>query len=175
MLFRSPLAPTAAVSVLRHAWEVPGLWSPLFGFGDAWSADPHWFEMNLDGSPALDPDGNLVVHPADWLAAPWVGHGVLGVDEGPLLLGIENFRAGTLWALTRPSTPLTTGLDAIFGPVGDLDRDGIAGAADALLLAHYLIGNSPADLTDDPSKGDLDADGQLTASDLVRLLRLAGE
>lgn len=170
-----PLAPSAAVIVLRHAWGITGLWSPLFGFGDAWSMDPHWFEMNSDGSPVIDPDGNLVIHPADWLATAWVGHGVLGVDEGPLLLGIENFRAGTLWELTRGSAPLKAGLDAIFGPVGDLDRDGIAGAADALLLAHYLAGNTPAGLYDDPSKGDLNADGRLTSTDLVRLLRLAGE
>jgi len=102
--------PEEAIGALRHYYTIPGLWSPLIGLGDAYSEDPHTFEELNDGS--------LKVEPATWLNTIWVNKMVMAINQGPMLLGIENYRSGLIWKLTNQNAALQRGLDRIYG-VGD--------------------------------------------------------
>ena len=43
-------------------------------------------------------------------AARWVSEGTFGLDQGMIVLMVENFRSGLLWRLLRGSAPIRTGL-----------------------------------------------------------------
>ncbi len=47
---------------------------------------------------------------ADPATHPWVAPEHLGLNQGPIVLMIENHRSGLLWRLTRASDPIATGL-----------------------------------------------------------------
>jgi hypothetical protein len=101
--------PQAALTAMQGYLRIPGLWSPLFGFGDAFSSDPHYL------SPPYDSTGNPTGHFADYLNGPWVNHMVMGINAGPMLLAIENYRSRFIWKLTAGNPEMQTGLDRIFG------------------------------------------------------------
>jgi hypothetical protein len=101
--------PRESIAALRHDFEIPKLWSPLFGFGDAYSLDPHYVEHVYDKA------GNPRVRYAGFLNGPWINNVTLGVNEGPMLLAIENYRSGMIWKLTAKSPEFRAGLDRIFG------------------------------------------------------------
>ena len=101
--------PAEALAALRHYFEIPGLWSPLFGFGDAFSLDPHYVRH------VYDKQGSPQIIAADYLNGPWINHMTMGVDVGPLLLALENYRSGLIWKLTGKNQEIQTGLDRIFG------------------------------------------------------------
>jgi hypothetical protein len=101
--------PAESIAALRYYFLVPGLWSPLFGFGDAFSLDPHYFEY------AYDAHGRRPIRFADFLNGPWVNHMLMGINEGPMLLAIENFRSQEIWDLTAKNQEISTGLNHIFG------------------------------------------------------------
>jgi hypothetical protein len=114
--------PSEAIEALRHYYSSTALWSPLFGFGDAYSTDPHYFEIDpVTFEPILDNNGNLKIQPATWLNGPWVNHMMMGIDEGPMLLAIENYRSGLIWNLTNTNPNIKSGLDSIFGPLPNPD------------------------------------------------------
>jgi hypothetical protein len=99
----------AALEALRGYFAIPNLWSPLFGFGDAFSLDPHYF------SSPYDAQGNPAIHAADYLNGPWINHMVMGINVGPMLLAIENFRNRQIWELTARNPEIVAGLNGIFG------------------------------------------------------------
>jgi hypothetical protein len=101
--------PDAALAALRGCFDVPGLWSPFLGFGDAFSLDPHYLRAPYDAR------GNPTVHAADYLNGPWINHMVMGINVGPMLLAIENYRSRQIWALTAANPEIRDGLDLIFG------------------------------------------------------------
>jgi len=123
--------PSEAISALRHYYSNTCLWSPLFGFGDAYSTDPHYFE--------IDEYDNLEIHPATWLnGGSWVNHMMMGIDEGPMLLAIENYRSGLIWNLTNNNVNIKAGLDSIYQPAicpADFDSDGDVDGSDLARLA----------------------------------------
>jgi hypothetical protein len=43
-------------------------------------------------------------------AAGWISEGTFGLDQGMIVMMVENFRSGLLWQLLRGSTPIRTGL-----------------------------------------------------------------
>ncbi len=102
--------PAEAIAALRHYFEIPGLWSPLFGFGDAFSLDPHYVRHVYDAK------GNAQIVAADFLNGPWINNMTMGVDVGPMLLALENYRSGMIWKLTEKNREIQRGLDRIFGP-----------------------------------------------------------
>jgi hypothetical protein len=102
--------PPAAIAALRHDFEIPNLWSPLLGFGDAYSLDPHYIEHVYDKA------GNPRIHFAGFLNGPWINNMTMGVNVGPMLLAIENYRSGMIWNLTAKNPEIGAGLDRIFGP-----------------------------------------------------------
>jgi len=103
-------APGDAIAALRHDFEIPELWSPLFGFGDAFSLDPNYI------GTVWDAHGNPQVNFADYLNGPWINHTIMGIDVGPMLLAIDNYRSGMIWQLTARNPQLAAGMNAVFGP-----------------------------------------------------------
>jgi hypothetical protein len=101
--------PAESIAALRYYFEVPGLWSPLFGFGDAFSLDPHYIEHNYAAH------GRPQIHFAEFLNGPWVNHMLMGINLGPMLLAIENYRSQQIWDLTAKNQEIKTGLNCIFG------------------------------------------------------------
>lgn len=101
--------PEESLAAIRHFFRVPRLWSSLFGFGDAFSLDPHYFEAPYDA------DGNPTIRAATHLNGPWVNTMTMGINLGPMLLAIENYRSGLIWNLSENSPEIAAGLDHIFG------------------------------------------------------------
>jgi len=101
--------PKESIAALRHDFQIPALWSPLFGFGDAFSLDPHYI------GTVWDANGNPQVFYADYLNGPWINHTIMGINVGPMLLAIDNYRGGLIWKLIAKNQQLNAGLDAIFG------------------------------------------------------------
>ena len=54
------------------------------------------------------------------LSPPPNFHMIMGIDEGPVVLAIENHRTGLLWNLMDKNPNIAAGLDAIFGPLCSL-------------------------------------------------------
>jgi len=101
--------PADAIAALRHDFEIPALWNSTFGFGDAFSLDPHYI------GTVWDANGNPQVFYADYLNGPWINHTIMGINVGPMLLAIENYRSGGIWKLTDKNPHIIAGLDSIFG------------------------------------------------------------
>lgn len=102
-------APNDAIAALRHYFQVPALWSPVYGFADAFSLDPHYI------GTVWDAHGNPQVFYADYLNGPWINHTIMGINVGPMLLAIDNFRSGGIWKLTGKNKSIVAGLNAVFG------------------------------------------------------------
>jgi len=77
-----PYAPEPAMRALRHFYDVLGdrIWG-RFGFTDAFS-ETH-----------------------DWYASTY-----LAIDQGPIVIMIENYRSGLLWKLFMSDPDVRTGL-----------------------------------------------------------------
>jgi len=77
-----PYAPEAAFRALRHFYDVLGdrIWG-RFGFADAFSED-----------------------------AGWVARDYLAIDQGPIVIMIENYRTGLLWDLFMKDPDVRVGL-----------------------------------------------------------------
>jgi hypothetical protein len=101
--------PEASIAALRHDFEIPRLWSPLFGFGDAFSLDPHYV------TAPYDTQGNPTIVFADYLNGPWINPMIMGINVGPMLLAIENYRSRMIWKLTGRNPLINAGLDGVFG------------------------------------------------------------
>ena len=101
--------PTEVIAALRHDFEIPALWSSPFGFGDAYSLDPHYI------GTVWDANGNPQVFYADYLNGPWINHTIMGVNVGPMLLAIDNYRDGGIWKLTGRNSEIIAGLNSVFG------------------------------------------------------------
>lgn len=128
-------ADSEAIAALRHYYSDTGLWSTLFGFGDAYSIDPQTYEADpVTFQPILDENGDLNIHPATWLNGPWVNHMTMAIDEGPMLLAIENYRSGMIWDLTNGNANIRAGLDSVFGPDTEVNDDDLSQISESFAL-----------------------------------------
>ena len=77
-----PFAPEACLGVLRHLYDTYGtnLWTTE-GFRDAFNVRAHWFASDL-----------------------------LGIDQGPIVVMLENYRSGSTWARMMASPIIQRGL-----------------------------------------------------------------
>lgn len=93
-----PFAPEIAIPALRAMAARYGghLYTP-YGFVDA-------FNPTLS-DPALTPRRGTVVPDLGWFNDDY-----LGIDQGPILLMIENHRSGLIWNLMKKSPPIVRGL-----------------------------------------------------------------
>ena len=101
------LLPDESISALRNFYSKPGLWCPLFGFVDAYSDDPHWFEEDVNG--------DLIARTANCFNGPWIHHIKVGINEGPMLLAIENYRTRMIWHLSFRNLNIRKGYKEVFG------------------------------------------------------------
>lgn len=83
------LVPEKSIPTLVYYFENTDLWRYRFGFGDAYNQDP----------PVC---GN-----------PWYNHALFGIDQGPLLIGIANYRSGLVWETLKSNPYLQNALCAI--------------------------------------------------------------
>ena len=81
--------PEKSIPALKNYFENTDLWRYRFGFGDAY---------NLD-LPGCD--------------GPWVNHALFGIDQGPLLISIENYRSGLVWDTFRQNAHIQNALCSI--------------------------------------------------------------
>ena len=82
-----PFAPALALSAVRRFLELYPEWK------DNWRL-PSGFNRS---APGADSRG-------------WVSEGYFGLDQGAVVLMIENYRSGLIWKLMRNSDPIRTGL-----------------------------------------------------------------
>jgi hypothetical protein len=101
--------PEESIAAMRHYFEIPALWNPMFGFADAFSLDPHYV------GTVWDAHGNPQVFYADYLNGPWINHTIMGINVGPLLLAIDNYRGGAVWKSTARDPQIVAGLNSVFG------------------------------------------------------------
>jgi hypothetical protein len=79
-----PYTPRESMAALRHYYHAlgPQLWGD-FGFKDAFNLDRNWFDS-----------------------------GYLAIDQGPIVVMIENFRTGLCWRLFMANEEIARGLQA---------------------------------------------------------------
>jgi hypothetical protein len=77
-----PYTPRQSLAVLRHLYndQKEKLWG-IYGFYDAFSETDHWFPKRY-----------------------------LAIDEGPIVVMIENYRSGLLWNLFMSCPEIKNGL-----------------------------------------------------------------
>ncbi|HQU34114.1 MAG TPA: glucoamylase family protein, partial [Thermoanaerobaculaceae bacterium] len=104
-----PFAPEIAVPAVRTMYERYGndLWS-TYGFFDAFNPT-----FTFDVTPAM---GRIVP------GAGWFGTDYLGLDQGPIVAMIENYRDGFVWDLMRKNPYVVSGLRRAGFAGGWLDR-----------------------------------------------------
>lgn len=83
------LLPEKATLALKHYFANTDLWRYRFGFGDSYNLDP--------------PDCN----------GPWYNHAAFGIDQGPMLIGIENYRSGLIWTTIVRNSDISRALDML--------------------------------------------------------------
>lgn len=93
-----PFVPDLAIAALRYMVRTYGshLYGP-YGFRDAFNPS-----LGLVGAPVGD--GTVVP------GVGWFDEDYLGIDQGPVLTMIENYRSGLVWELMQQSPYVVTGL-----------------------------------------------------------------
>ncbi len=103
-----PFAPEVVVPLMHNLWDNwrGSLWGP-YGFTDAFN-------------PTVG----------------WTGQDVLGIDQGPIVLMIENYRSGAVWRRLSNDPDLANGLArAGFTPITtDVGDDAVAVGAPVIML-----------------------------------------
>lgn len=92
-----PFAPEVAIPALRQMHRTLGTWLyGEYGFRDA-------FNLTLAGASST-PRGRVVP------GIGWFNDDYIGIDQGPILLMIENHRTGMIWNLMRNNEYVVRGL-----------------------------------------------------------------
>ena len=102
------IAPTAALGSLPYAPEivlpaahalrtVPGLYD-RYGFRDAFNPSFRFTDVKLETGS---------IHPR----SGWIATDYIGIDQGPILGGIANYRDGFVWTVMRRSPVIRRGLE----------------------------------------------------------------
>lgn len=94
------IAPWAAVASLPFAPEI--VLPALQHFNDAYPEMTSTYGLKCSFNPTFQ-DGDAV-------GRGWISKGYYGLDQGPIVLMIENYRSGFLWHLMRKCGYITTGL-----------------------------------------------------------------
>jgi len=104
------LAPTGVVSSIVFAPEIvlPAIAALLARYGD-YLYGPYGF---LDAFNATVPDSAPVQSGRVIPGKGWVDVDYLGIDEGPIVGMIENYRTGLIWTLMRTNPAIKHGLKA---------------------------------------------------------------
>jgi hypothetical protein len=94
------LAPWAVVASLPFAPEI--VLPTLSNFRENWGEMMSQYGISCSFNPTFPSDtGNH---------AGWVSNGHFGIDQGPVIMMIENYRSGLIWRLMRRCPHIVTGL-----------------------------------------------------------------
>ncbi len=106
-----PFTPEISIPTLRNMYDQyrTTLWTP-YGFADAFNLKANWWDRD-----------------------------VIGIDQGPIALMIENHRTHSIWLRSRENTNIQTGLDA----AGFLDVLSVPGADQNMPAQWALEQNYP--------------------------------
>ena len=91
-----PFAPEAVIPTIHNMWNTygPQLWTQ-YGFRDAFNLTVDWWDTDI-----------------------------IGIDQGPIIIMIENYRTGKVWETFMKSPYIQTGLQRIgFSPVVSVEED----------------------------------------------------
>ena len=97
-----PFAPGEVMAVIRNLWNNyrGQLWTP-YGFRDAFN-----------------------------LTDTWWGPDIIGIDQGPIIIMIENYRTGAVWSRFMQNTDIQLGLGRIgFQPVAGVEEESVPPAS----------------------------------------------
>ncbi|NQT12422.1 MAG: hypothetical protein HQ582_06730 [Planctomycetes bacterium] len=91
--------PNFAIDALKHYFAETEAWNYRLGLGDAFSLE--------------FPDGD----------GPWYNRALFGIDNGPMLIAIENYRSGFVWETIRGNPEINEALTRLFAPqdLGPID------------------------------------------------------
>jgi uncharacterized repeat protein (TIGR01451 family) len=82
--------PDQVTPTLKHYFANTDLWRYRFGFGDAYN---------------LDPPG---------CCGDWYNHAAFGIDQGPMLIAIENYRSDLIWETIAQNDDISRTLGLLF-------------------------------------------------------------
>ncbi|MEO6968241.1 MAG: glucoamylase family protein [Rhodanobacteraceae bacterium] len=102
------LAPTAAISSIVFAPQIvlPAIQAMYRQYG-------HWLYSTYGFSDAFNPGFKLKTPLRSGYVVPgqgWFDNEYLGIDEGPILMMIENYRSGFVWKVMRGNPHIRKGL-----------------------------------------------------------------
>ncbi|MEK7813289.1 MAG: glucoamylase family protein, partial [Candidatus Desantisbacteria bacterium] len=86
--------PVESISTLKHYFQNTDLWRYLFGFGDAYNPSNATVTAYYNGS--------------------WYNHSYFGIDQGPMLIMIENYRSELVWKYFMQNGDVQRALPTIF-------------------------------------------------------------
>ncbi len=92
-----------ALSALRRAWE-RGHWHPRFGLPDAFNDDISQADLTVE--PGTD---NRMLRQS----GPWMQRALFAIDQGPMLLHLENERSGLIWNLMEQNPNIQRALERL--------------------------------------------------------------
>ncbi len=95
------------VSALRNGWT-RGHWHPRFGLPDAFND-----EIQQAMSPTATFTAPLTSTVLLRQNGPWVQRSLFAIDQGPMLLHLENARSGLIWNLMAQNPNIQRGLERL--------------------------------------------------------------
>ncbi|MHC1571611.1 MAG: glucoamylase family protein, partial [Methanosarcinales archaeon] len=105
---------------------------------------------------------------------PWWDEDYIGIDEGAIMLMIENHRSGFVWDEFMQNENIKKAMDAAgFMERGDVNSDHVHDKDDILALINHV--GSPAVHPIDPWTGDVNCDGSVNMGDVILLLNHLGD
>lgn len=90
-----------SIAALRHYYKNTDLWRKRFGFADAYNLDISNVE-GIGGSNIIRETGT------------WYNHVGFAIDNGPLLIALENYRSNLIWNLMAENSYLSSAIDEVY-------------------------------------------------------------
>jgi hypothetical protein len=113
-----------ALSALRHAW-LRGDWHPRFGLPDAFNNEISQAQLTI----APGSDNRLLRQ-----SGTWIQRALFAIDQGPMLLHLENARSGLIWRVMAQNANIQRALARLAVPAQIL-LEGEAGSGNGQIKA----------------------------------------
>lgn len=97
----------SAIRALRRAWQ-RGHWHLRFGLPDAFHDEISQAVLTIE--PGAD---NRILRQS----GPWVHHALFAINQGPMLLHLENTRSGLIWNLMAQNSNIQRALERLRRPL----------------------------------------------------------
>lgn len=90
-----------SVSALKHYYQNTSLWRHRFGLADA-------YNLNVSKVDGIN-GSNIIRH-----TGSWYNHVGFAIDNGPLLIAIENYQSGLIWNLIGRNRYIRPAIDKVY-------------------------------------------------------------